>query len=294
MNNVIMDSQILTSLMSCPRLCDNRFNKDLTMARGKSNSLECGSLVHIILEFYNKALIEGKTRENSMEIGFKAGKEYLVPYSDYNKYVTEREHPGLLNTPEENEKARTGWSHIFKTMEEYFEYYRNHSWTPIEVENVRRDVIYQDDNLRVMWKAKFDLISDTPAGFLPEDHKTMKQRRDTLSLNNQFMGQCILAKSRSVVIDKIGFQTSLKPHEKFEKVLISYSANRLAEWTNEIVPHYANMLLAYNEADNFPPNFTNCETKYGFCDFKEVCESDVNLREDVIKMHFIKGKKWDI
>ena len=294
MTNIIMDSQILTTLMMCPRLTDYRFNQNLRRSDGKSNSLECGSIVHAILEHYNKARIKGESRLDAIEEGYRAGKEYLLPYSDSNKYILDKTHPGIINTPDESDKYKIGWKYVFATMEQYFDYYKNDSWTCLEAEVTKGEMIYSDDDLRIIWKAKFDELDDTPAGILPMDTKTMKQRRESLSLNNQFIGQCILAKSRNMVVNKIGFQTSLKPNEKFDRVIISYSADRLAEWQNEIVPHYARMLAAYNEAENFPPNFTSCETKYGFCDFKEVCESDRNMRSEDIKRLFVVGKEWDI
>ena len=62
MINVSMDSQLLSTLMSCARLADYRFNKNLVPKGTKSNSLEAGSLVHVILEHYAKAIINGKNR----------------------------------------------------------------------------------------------------------------------------------------------------------------------------------------------------------------------------------------
>jgi hypothetical protein len=292
--NVSMDSQVLTTLMSCPRLTNFRFNDNLVSSSGKSNSLECGSLVHTILEWYNKSLIEGKSRIDAMDIGYQAGREYVQGYKETNKFVTSKRDVGMVNTPEESDKKNIGWAYVFTTMEQYFDFWKNDAWTVISAEETKGDIIFEDDDLRILWKAKFDQISDTPNGFLPIDHKTMKQRRDTLSLNNQFMGQCILTKTRNVMINKIGFQTSLKQEEKFTRVLLSYSTDRLAEWVNDIVPYYARMYATYIEAGYWPPNFTHCENKYGICDFKRVCEHDRGMREEVVKIEFVTGEKWDI
>lgn len=300
--NIALDATVLTSLMACARMTDFRYNKNLTPIGGKSNSLECGSLVHVILEYFNAGLIQNKSKNDAIQDGYEAGKLFVRGCKSCKGQVCgehkDNDWLGLTNTPLENEKVGSyqiiGSNYVFKTMEEYFDYYKNDSKTVIAAEETRRALIYEDDEMRVIWKAKFDEIDDMVNGLISIDHKTMKQRKDTVSLNNQFIGQCVLLKSRNVLINKIGFQTSLKPHEKFIRSTMSYSADRLAEWVNEIVPFYANMLLAYTEAGNFPPNFTNCESKYGWCDFKEVCENDRGMREEVLKVNFKEGKSWDV
>lgn len=296
MINIALDSQLLTTLMVCPRLADYRFNSNLVKIEGKNNSFECGSIAHCILENTNKALINGMTREDAIAIGFASGKEYLVPYVDSNKYVLDKEHKGVENTPPDNEKKpdRIGYNFVFKRMEEYFEYYKNDSYTHISAEDVRKKIIYADDEMQILWKAKYDNIIDTNIGLVSRDYKTMKQNRDTLSLNNQFIGQCAIIGSRNIIIDKIGWQTSLPLHEIFHRVTISYPTDRIAEWCNEIVPYYARMLVAYAEAGYFPPNYASCETKFGRCDFYDVCNSDRNIREETLKIYFKETKKWDI
>jgi hypothetical protein len=121
----------------------------------------------------------------------------------------------------------------------------------------------------------------------------MKQRRDNISLNNQFMGQCILMKTRNVIIDKIGFQTTLKPAEKFTRGPVSYSIDRLNEWQSEILPYWAYQMLSYAESGYWPPNFSHCENKFGNCTFVNICESDRGMREEEIKLNFIVGTKWN-
>lgn len=297
-HNIAFDATILSTLMSCPLLFDRRFNKNLVSKEGKNNSLECGILVHLIAEHFGKAIINGKSRNDAIDIGFAAGKEYLTGYTPINLYVTDPTEKGFTG-PAENEKNKYGgmiighkW--VFETMQQYFDFWRNDSYTIVAVEETRGRVIYEDDDLRVLWKAKFDRIVDLPNGFTSCDIKTSKQRRDTLSLNNQFLGHCALLHSRNVLIDKIGFQTSLQPRDKFDRVIMNYSVDRVAEWINEIVPHYARMLIAYTEAETFPPNFTHCENKYGKCQFVECCEQDRNMRDEFLRLNFKEGKVWDI
>lgn len=306
--NVILDSQLLTTLMSCPRLADFRFNCNFISIGGKSNSLECGSIAHKVLEIYHKNLINGLSKQQSIEHGMAAGMMYITGCkycSGFTPSTEQRkpecghqidEYPGVRNTPPESTTtpSRTGWKWVMETMEQYFNFYKNDHWVPLEAEVVKGEVLYEDDEIRIMWKAKFDLISDTNQGIFPIDTKTMKQRRDTVSMNNQFIGQCILMKTRKVFINKVGWQTSLKPEEKFIRPPVNYSAPRLIEWQSTILPYYGKLLLMYAETGYFPPNFTNCEGKYGNCAFLKVCESDPSMREEEIKQNFVVGTPWDI
>lgn len=292
---IIMDSQLLSSMMACPRMGQLSFVRNFKANKGKSNALEAGSMVHTISEFYNKAIKDGKSRIDAIAIGFEAGQEYVLPYSPNNKYVKDREHTGIQNMPMEDDPKATSVAQVVKTMEEYFDHYRNDLWTVVDVEHVRGRVIFEDSDIKILWKAKYDLIVDTNIGIHSVDHKTMKQRKDTMVLNNQFIGQCTLLNSRNVIIDKIGFQKTLKPSEKFTRPVVSYSLDIMEEWRNDIVPYYARMWAAYCEAGYFPPNYTHCENKYGYCQFYEdICRSDRGMREESLKIFFHEGKPWDV
>jgi hypothetical protein len=271
---MILDATILSTAMSCARLTDLRFNQHLQAKDGKSKSLETGSIVHTILENYYRSVIDGKSRNDAIAIGMASGRTYVE--TDVNNA----------------DDKEIEWT--FTTMEQYFEHYKNDSWTPLEVEVTKGSVLYEDDEIRVLWKAKLDVMVDTNQGIYPVDHKTMKQRRETVSLNNQFMGQCILSNTRGVIINKIGFQSSLKPADKFQRVLIPYTADRLMEWQSIILPHWAKQIAMWNETGYFPPNFTHCENKYGICQFRDHCEADRQMREEVLKQAFEVGEVWDV
>lgn len=273
--NIVLDATVLSTLMSCARLADFRFNHNFMSIHGKSTSLEMGSIVHTIIEHYYKALIDGKRKGEAISIGMKAGEEYSCNPEEVKN-----------SSPEDIALA-------FKTMEEYFDYYKNDFWIPLEVEVVKSKVVYEDDEVRILWKAKIDALIDTNQGIYSTDHKTMKQRRDTLSLNNQFMGQCVILGTKKVIINKIGFQTSLKPHEKFTRPTVDYNSERLSEWADDILPYWAKFMLLWSESGYWPPNFTHCENKYGMCAFKDVCEAPPNLREDELRRLFIVGPNWD-
>lgn len=270
-----MDSQVLSTLMSCARLTDFRFNLNLVATNGKSTSLEMGSIVHQFLETYYKSIVNGIKKSDAEGFAWTAAQQYI-------------ESPEVRNSGQDD----IDWA--MQTCKDYLAFYKNDHWVPLEVEKVKGKVVYEDDEVRILWKAKFDLVVDTNQGIFPIDHKTMKQRRDTLNLNNQFTGQCVLQETRKMYVNKIGFQKSLKPEERFQRVDVNYTSARLREWTGTIVPYYAKLMLMYAEGGYWPPNFTHCENKYGFCQFKEVCEADPNMREELLGQNFTVGDPWDI
>jgi hypothetical protein len=304
--NVILDATVLTSLMTCPRFTDFRFNHRLVSINGKSNSLECGSIVHVFLEYFYGSLIRGVKREEAVQFGFTAAELYIRGCVFCTDFVATPDFPkppcghkpneftGVKNTPKDSESYKTGWQFVLDTCDEYQKYYINDSWVPLEVEVVKKEILYEDDEIRILWKAKLDWTVDTSQAILPVDHKTMKQNRKNNSMNNQFIGQCLIMKTRNVVINKIGFQKTLPANEKFVRTFISYSAERLLEWQSETLPFYGKLLLMYAETGHFPPNFTSCEGKYGDCPFyANVCSDNPSNREESLKQHFMVGPEWN-
>lgn len=301
--NIIMDATLLSSLMSCARYHDIRFNYRLVSARGKSNSLEVGSLIHKVMEVFYKHLINGFPRTVAIGNAMAAGQLYVTG-CPHCKTVEEgqtpsckheaEEYPGVENTPEMSESHTVGWRFALETCMKYFEFYKNDSFIPLASEEVRGEVIYEDDEIRILWKAKFDLIIDTnQIGIVSMDHKTFKQRRDKSTLSNQFLGQAFLLKARNVLVNKIGLQSSLKIEERLTREVVSFSADRLLEWQSEILPYYGYKYLQFSESNYWPPDYTHCDNMFGPCAYKKVCESDRNMREMMLQREFVLAPVWD-
>lgn len=304
--NIIFDATLMSTLTSCPRLADLRFNHRFESINGKSNNLECGSLAHKILEEFYKGQLQGWSRDTAIGNAMTAGLLYVsgcpscadftptdeIPRPECNHQPNE--YPGLQNTPPDNEAKpkKTGYKWVLETMDQYFKHYANDTWEPISVEQVVSRDIYEDDEIRVLWKAKLDVLIKTDAGIRPMDHKTMSQDRDTTKMHNQFIGQCFVMETRNMIVNKIGFQLSKKPEEKFRRVMHNYTADNLLEWQTEIVPYWAYQLLSYQEG-YYPPRWNNCENKFGKCQFLQVCESDRGMREEELRIGFKVGPEWD-
>jgi hypothetical protein len=301
--NVILDATSLSSLMGCGRYYDLRMNHRFVSSRGKSNSLEVGLLIHKVFEVFYKHQINGFPRSTCISNALTMGQLFITgcPYCANHtgdeppacKHEPE-EYPGMQNTPEKSEKWTVGWKFALDTCEQYFAHYKNDAFIPLAAETVRGEILYEDDEIRILWKAKMDLIIDTnQIGIISMDHKSFKQRRDKTTLSNQFMGQCCLLKSRNVLVNKIGLQTTLKIEERLTREMVSFSANRLEEWKATTLPYYAYKFIEYKETGYWPPNYAHCDNMFGACMFKDVCEADTNMREEVLRLNFNLAPKWD-
>lgn len=314
--NFVTDATLLTSIMSCGRKTDLQQNMSLVSINGKSNSLETGSIVHKYLEVYYRMYKSGLSKAQSHGHGMIAAELYIqgcalcTGFEPVHMHTSDEqcttdcvikpkcghqinEYPGVQNTPSESDGYITGWKFVLQTCEEYYKFYESDFWVTLDVEIVKSKILYEDDDIRILFKSKLDWIVDTNTGIYPCDHKTMKQNRDSVSLNNQFMGQCLIMDTRNIFINKIGFQKTLKPAERFKRVAVSYSAARLYEWQSQILPYWCKTAVMYNEQGYWPPNFSNCDGKFGYCVFKECCESNPDMRSEVLRLNFIKGETWN-
>ncbi len=303
MKRVILDATTLTKLQICDEYFNLSTNLNLIPLSGKGKGLELGSMMHEMLATFYRLQRDGKSYDERTSSAVITGQTFITGCEICIAHVSSLKEQVILP------KCTVHTDHPFTGLEtasieeahdcilnfhQYCERWKNDSWTTINVEHVKGKVIYEDDELSLLWKAKIDWEVDNLEGFFSVDHKTMSRREDTLSLNNQFIGQSIVTEQTKVFINKIGTQKSLKPEEKFERVAINYTKERIAEWINECA-QWAYELIALQESGVFKHRFTSCDRKYGHCLFKKVCSGQPTDRERLIMEQFkVNDKVWDV
>lgn len=178
---------------------------------------------------------------------------------------------------------------------DYCKHYADDDWIDIlHVEQPICKVLHEDPELLILYEGRVDLVvrlRNCP--ILPVDHKSSKRRGRPEELSNQFIGYCWALGVNNIMINKVGLQTTVKPAEKFERHLFSYSNAIIEEWRNETV-WWVQESLRRKQEDFYPANKTSCD-KYAGCVFAEVCRADPVTRDWKLKALFDKAAKpWSV
>jgi hypothetical protein len=171
-------------------------------------------------------------------------------------------------------------------FEEYTSYWENDSWNNIiAVEQVGSKILFEDENLVILYEVKMDLILDDRGKMKPVDHKHAQARRDPNELSNQFKGYCWFLGVNEIIINEVGFQKTVKPVDKFNRHVLQYSDSQLSEWVENTV-EWIFHLLDCTEKERWKKNYTSCD-KFSGCTFRaDVCSQDPEVREYKLQTMF--------
>lgn len=288
---VILDSQILTTLQLCEVMVDFRFNLNLVPKSGPGKSIEKGSMMHHMLEAYYRAQRDGKKKIDAIADAITMGQLFKQGCPDCIKKqckIHKRNEIIGLQSIDLDEAHE-----VMDTFQEYIQFWKNDSWTTVDVETVMGEVIYEDDEISLMWKAKVDWLVDNLEGIFSVDHKTASRKEEVISLDNQFIGQAVVTKQTKMFRNVIGFQTSLKPPDKYIREAVNFSKERITEWILETAS-YAYDLIHLHESKRYRHRFTSCRRRYGDCIYRKVCEGQPDDRQRLIDEQFKEAENWDI
>ena len=268
-----------TSQYDLFRLCEKRYQYRYKLNKStptKNEALDRGTLVHVGCETYFESL--------------KSGARW-----DYasNAALMKIKSAGVIESDLDNDEI----SRILEVMEEYFDYWKvaDQNREIISVEQPFIYLLHEDDNVKIHMAGKIDLItSDNKYKNLPTDHKSFQRSYEVGRMGNQFKNYCMATQSMLLEVDKIGFQKTLKPHEKYLRVPISFDPLILSDWKDNVVKviyHYLNC-----EIDNsWPMNETSCDKYNRRCEYYDVCDSSgIESKNFKLNSNFITIEPWDV
>jgi hypothetical protein len=182
---------------------------------------------------------------------------------------------------------------IVRVFLEYTDLWENDGWSDIvAVESVGSKVLYETEELVILYEVKIDLILRLNGMLIAVDHKHAQSRRDPNELSNQFKGYCWFLGSNNFIVNEIGFQKTIKPVEKFRRHLLNFPDGIIEEWKTNTV-QWVQMQMALEAGNLAPRNFTSCD-KFSGCEFKLICKSEPGELREFKKRAEFKGRTWDV
>src|SRR5208337_3446675 len=285
-----IDATILNTFQSCARKMKYSFIDNLRTPE-KEVALERGDLIHKMLEVYYS--LQLKSFDYDTEVwrailisGIKApvnrAHASVVDFSiQVGRYFSTK----MSLPPDEIDES------IFQ-FREYCNYYEHDSWAPLAVEEVGSKILFEDESYKFIYNFKIDLVAEQGRIIAPFDHKTSKRRQEPSSLSNQFIGYCYGLGLNNIVVNKIGFQKTLTPQQRFNRFILTIDDARINEWIDNTVAWCA-LICESKESENWPMNLTSCD-KYSGCIYTRLCETDPESRLLKIERDFKVEEPWDV
>lgn len=273
---IALDSQILDAIQKCPFYCYLNFMKNY-----RTNEvilpMQRGDLGHTLLESYYKLLKAGVSWDEAVEKSAVIGREHYQTLSLD------------LQTSE--------W--IVKNFYDYTEYYKHDGIRVIGVEESFSMVIYESDELIILYEGKIDLHAELPnLGISVMDHKWRAAKADYYPLDNQLLGYATYVKSNLVYVNEVGLQKSYEPERRFRRVPIPIGEGVKERWIKNTIM-WAKILDNSIQTNVWPQSHLKTApigvTQCVKCTYNRICNSE-NDEEMARKIqdHFHIGKRWDV
>jgi hypothetical protein len=272
--NIVMD----ISQYDTFRLCEEKYHLRYMLNAhplNKAKPLDRGTLVHLACELYYEDLRNG------------------INYNDAVAHALSAVRTAGIDTELEVDEILR----VIDVMEEYFDHWRvaDQRFQINEVEKSILYLLHEAEHYKFYLSGKIDLVTtDDKYTNLPWDHKSFDRTYPVTRMSNQFKNYVNALNSDFLIVNKIGFQRTLPPHEKFLRVPLSFDHIYLEQWRQnviKVIEHYV-MCLA---DDYWPTNETSCDKYNRQCEYFGICDSSgKEAKEYKLITMFKQGEPWDV
>lgn len=283
MRTIVMDSQVLTTFQECPEKFRLTFLENIRPTH-PSEPLVKGDVLHTCLEAYYKLL----------KAGLEKGEDRTTIHDlAVESAILEGRAKAALNGIDLGDAEE-----VIKTTVEYLEFYKFDDIIPLAIEEPFILNLYenQEDGLRVLYAGKIDLVATATRYNMepvPFDNKSSGRNNTPSGRSNQFFGYTYALDSSLLVVNKIGFQKTLQPRERFKRHPLPYPKEYRERWVRNTIKT-AYRLAWCLDNDEWEEIIASCD-KYSGCTYKAICESVTpEAKEWKIQSEYIIGERWDV
>lgn len=292
----VFDSSVENDIQACARKFEFAHVNNWRPLSGKAFALDRGSMLHDMLALY-RILIK---------LSWKGGDATCLTVSEAQFLQENKTDAKVYPWTEIVERAIFLGRHymavrsenldiedgeeVIHQFAEYCDFYQDDGWQPLEVEAAFSRILYESKELILVVEGRIDLITDSRSGRTVVDSKSSSRRKESILLSNQFICYAWAADVPSVTVDKIGFQKTLKPKERFQRHILSYPKELKEEWRDWAI-YWGKMAVHYIKEGIFPPNYTSCD-KYGGCIYLPICSTTPAARQWKASTLFKVGEQW--
>jgi hypothetical protein len=267
-----LDSQILNSM----DLCWERYNLEHIQnwrPAQKAAALERGSAFHRMVRYYY--------------VEKRKGRAIL---GEHSKVVEEAAMVGRLYAAQSS-MSMDDFDDDLRVFKEYILKWQYDGWEILDIEQPFTKVLYESPFLKILYEGVVDMrIRDPKIGEAVVDHKTESRKSYPYILSNQFQGY-EWAFDLPVIVNKVGYQTSLPADEKFRRLEHRSGAFAIEEWKKDTILTVMDAVERH-KTGVFPKNRTSCD-KYSGCIFQRVCKVPPETRPFKLQAYFYKADPWD-
>ena len=277
----------LNTMQMCWKKYDYSYVRSLVPVDKKSY-LERGSLIHSFFEHYYREKMNLRWNDDPTQQG-------IVIEEATN--ICRRDSVEMNLTIAETEQ-------FIKVARDNILFRAQDGMIVIAVEEPFSRIIYERpdtetrEGVQILFEGKVDLVASLPnTGPMVWDHKTEERRNNYTLMDNQFAGESWAFDSPTVVINRVGLQKTVKPEEKFERVMLDYTTELIQEWQQDTIKTILEAVERHNRDSNgngnWPRNRTSCN-KFGSCSYISVCQAKPIVRPIKLQTWFKDKPEFDI
>ena len=269
----------LNEYQKCPTSYNHSMVENLRMLTTPSY-FSRGSFMHKVLEHYYRGKLLRREKDPKY-VNLDHGQIISTAIEDARFYAVK-----------ENMDSSTV-NEVLERLELYFKKYYSDGWEPIFVEQPFSKVLFEDEKLLILYEGQIDLIIRNMSGsVVPVDHKGESRKSVAIGFLNQFTGYAWVTGSERFIVNKVGFQTSIKDTDKIlrrEELHIPFEKQE--EWVEDSIVWVRRMLNS-KDTNYWSKNRTSCD-KYGRCAYLPICESTRAEKDSIIAQGYTIGKPHD-